>query len=84
MNGESCRGRTVSHGVIGRLHDLGEPDREGRSATGLALDRLIARPRPVPPYLLAVVEEAWENSWNSLAICSAVMPMLLQAINSIL
>ena len=23
---------------------------------------LIARPRPVPPYLLAVAEEAWENS----------------------
>jgi hypothetical protein len=25
--------------------------------------------------LLAVVEEAWENSWNSLPICSGVMPM---------
>ncbi len=30
--------------------------------------RLITRPRPVPPYLLAVEEEAWENSWNSLPI----------------
>jgi len=30
---------------------------------------LIASPRPVPPYLLAVVEEACENSWNSLLIC---------------
>ena len=37
--------------------------------------RLMARPRPVPPYLLAVVEEACENSWNSLPICSGVMPM---------
>ena len=37
--------------------------------------RLMARPRPVPPYLLAVVEDAWENSWNSLPICSCVMPM---------
>ena len=36
---------------------------------------LIARPRPVPPYLLAVVDDAWENSWNSLPICSGVMPM---------
>ncbi len=35
----------------------------------------MARPRPVPPYLLAVAEEAWENSWNSLPICSGVMPM---------
>jgi hypothetical protein len=25
----------------------------------------------VPPYLLAVIEEAWENSWNR----SGVMPM---------
>ena len=33
------------------------------------------RPSPVPPYLLAVAEEAWENSWNSLPICSGVMPM---------
>ena len=29
----------------------------------------------MPPYLLAVAEDAWENSWNSLPICSAVMPM---------
>jgi hypothetical protein len=29
---------------------------------------LIASPRPVPPYLLAVAEEAWENSWNSLTV----------------
>jgi hypothetical protein len=28
--------------------------------------RLMARPRPVPPYLLAVVEDACDNSWNSL------------------
>jgi hypothetical protein len=27
--------------------------------------RLITRPSPVPPYLLAVEEDAWENSWNS-------------------
>ena len=29
----------------------------------------------MPPYLLAVAEEAWENSWNSLPICSGVIPM---------
>jgi hypothetical protein len=29
----------------------------------------------LPPYLLAVAEEAWENSWNSLPICSGVIPM---------
>jgi hypothetical protein len=33
------------------------------------------RPRPVPPYLLAVAEEAWENSWNSLPIRSGVIPI---------
>jgi hypothetical protein len=27
--------------------------------------RLITKPSPVPPYLLAVVEEAWENSWKA-------------------
>jgi hypothetical protein len=25
--------------------------------------------------LLAVAEDAWENSWNNLLICSGVMPM---------
>jgi hypothetical protein len=31
--------------------------------TALALEKrlLIARPRPMPPYLLAMAEEAWEN-----------------------
>jgi hypothetical protein len=47
--------------------------------------RLIARPRPVPPYLLAVAEEAWENSWNRPALtnrdsthtwCSGANPIL--------
>ena len=37
--------------------------------------RLIASPRPVPPYLRVVEESAWENSWNSLPICSGVMPI---------
>src|SRR5262249_4084729 len=37
--------------------------------------RLMTRPSPVPPYLLAVVEDAWENSWNNLPICSGVIPM---------
>ncbi len=36
----------------------------------------------MPPYLLAVVEDAWENSWNSLPICSAVMPMPVSATES--
>ena len=38
----------------------------------------------MPPYLLAVVEEAWENSWNSLPICSAVMPMPVSATASVI
>src|ERR1700737_2718219 len=33
---------------------------------------LIASPSPVPPYLRVVEASAWENSWNSLPICSAV------------
>ena len=33
----------------------------------------------MPPYLLAVVEEAWENSWNNLPICSGVMPIPVSA-----
>jgi len=37
--------------------------------------RLIASPRPVPPYLRVVEESACENSWNSRPICSSVMPM---------
>ena len=37
--------------------------------------RLIARPRPVPPYFRVVEASAWVNSWNSFAICSGVMPM---------
>jgi len=36
---------------------------------------LIARPRPVPPYLLAVVEEAWEKLLEQLAHLLGVMPM---------
>jgi hypothetical protein len=32
--------------------------------------RLMTRPRPVPPYLLDVDEDACENSWNGLPICS--------------
>src|SRR6478736_1020357 len=46
--------------------------------------RLITSPRPVPPYLLAVEEEAWENSWNSFPICSAVMPMPVSATESVI
>ena len=37
--------------------------------------RLIASPRPVPPYLRVVEASAWTKSWNSLPICSGVMPM---------
>ena len=29
----------------------------------------------MPPYLRVVETSAWENSWNSLPICSSVMPM---------
>ena len=38
----------------------------------------------MPPYLLAVVEEAWENSWNSLPICSGVMPMPVSVTASVI
>ena len=41
--------------------------------------RLIASPRPVPPYRRVVELSAWLNSSNTLAICSAVMPMPLSA-----
>jgi hypothetical protein len=69
----SGMGRIGSHHFLRSLHNSWQPDREGRSAAGFALDRdvppiiwqnrrLMARPRPVPPYLLAVEEEAWENS----------------------
>ena len=37
--------------------------------------RVMVRPSPVPPYLRVVEESAWVNGWNSLPICSAVMPM---------
>src|SRR5262252_2066420 len=37
--------------------------------------RVMARPSPVPPKRCAVVLSAWLNSANSLACCSAVMPM---------
>ena len=37
--------------------------------------RVMARPRPVPPYCRAVEESAWVNSSNSFACCSGVMPM---------
>jgi hypothetical protein len=29
----------------------------------------------VPPYLLPMIEDACENSWNSLPICSGIMPI---------
>src|SRR5262249_47769837 len=35
--------------------------------------RVMASPRPVPPYFFAVDASAWENSWNNLASCSGVM-----------
>src|SRR5215831_6896455 len=41
--------------------------------------RVIARPRPVPPWRCAVDESACVNSANSLACCSAVMPMPVSA-----
>src|SRR5215469_3513731 len=41
--------------------------------------RVIARPRPVPPYRCAVDESACVNSANSLACCSGVLPMPVSA-----
>src|SRR5215472_10590737 len=41
--------------------------------------RVMARPRPVPPYCRAVEESAWVNSSNNLACCSGVMPMPVSA-----
>jgi hypothetical protein len=36
---------------------------------------LIARPRPVPPYLRVVLESACENDWNRRPMPSALRPM---------
>src|SRR5215813_2372056 len=41
--------------------------------------RVMAKPRPVPPYCRAVEESAWVNSSNSLACCSGVIPMPVSA-----
>src|SRR5260221_2351782 len=41
--------------------------------------RVMARPRPVPPYCRAVEESAWVNSSNNLACCSGVIPMPVSA-----
>src|SRR3954470_23998215 len=37
--------------------------------------RLMARPRPVPPYFDRVLASAWENASNRRPSCSSVMPM---------
>ena len=68
--------RIGSHHFLRSVHNSWQPDREGQSATRLALDRdvaghhltevrLMATPRPVPLYLRAVADEIWEDSWNS-------------------
>ena len=68
--------RIGSHHFPRSVHKSSQPDREGQSATRLALDRdvaahhltevrLMATPRPVPLYLRAVADEIWEDSWNS-------------------
>jgi hypothetical protein len=68
--------RIGSHHFLRSIHNSWQPDREGQSATRLALDRdvaahhltevrLMATPRPVPLYLRAVADEIWEDSWNS-------------------
>ncbi len=36
---------------------------------------LIARPRPVPPYLRVVLLSAWLKLWNSLAMPASLRPM---------
>ena len=37
--------------------------------------RLMARPRPVPPYLRVVEASAWPKASNNRPICSGVIPM---------
>ena len=37
--------------------------------------RLMARPRPVPPYFLLVEDSACSKAWKSLPNCSGVIPM---------
>ena len=37
--------------------------------------RVMARPRPVPPYLRVVDASACVNASNTFATCSGVMPM---------
>ena len=40
-----------------------------------AIRLVIARPRPVPPYLRVVETSACSNAWNGFSRCSGVMPM---------
>ena len=73
------------------LHRGGQADRERRAASGRRSRtvmsppirrqkrRLMASPRPVPPYLRVVEASACMKSWKSLAVCSAVMPMPVSA-----
>src|ERR1019366_5232161 len=37
--------------------------------------RLMARPKPVPPYFRVVEASPWEKAWNSRVCCSGAMPM---------
>jgi len=68
--------RIASHHFLWSIHKSWQPDREGQSATRLALDRdvaahhltevrLMATSRPVSLHLRAVADEIWEDSWNS-------------------
>ena len=41
--------------------------------------RVIARPRPVPPYFLVVPASAWPNASKRRAVCSGVMPIPVSA-----
>ena len=78
--------RTYVQQLLRMFHNPWQPDRECRAATDLAFDCDVSshhlaeaaaddEAKACTPYLREVAEEAWENSWNSLPICSGVMPM---------
>jgi len=76
--------RPLCDALLG-FHNPWQSDREGRPAAWLALDRDVATHHltkapangeaKASSAVLAVAEEACENSCNSLPICSGAIPM---------
>ena len=78
--GDGASGEPVASASIVSRNVLPWPATPVLSATSdpcmsSARRRLIARPRPVPPYRREIEASAWLNDWNSRAIRSGGMPM---------